>query len=549
MPLPSASRPAAPYRPGDYIGTSRGQLVLDRFDASGRAVIRSRSSTYTLPAGVLERSGVRGWAERQVQTGGIGTRLHPRPGEYDATRVSRVHAEVRSALGGPVVWQRELAALNGSVAKLTGAERQSLVDQLANTPSGRGTLLQRWLSEAVAPGLFALGPLDARQRRELFDALVDGQDPINLERIASASRDGAGSSRRPDTRAMTEFVQAVSRKGSWEQRLGLMKRLSDDAVRDRPAAARALAELFAGLRRREEVDAAFAALDRPTTDAMLAAALPMHSQVTTGLLGGSTVQVRGDPSLFRRMAAAAALGGNAREKASFVAASGALLAQARQINTDAIPVRRELLAALSRVIATDVGGVIDNTLLQTDRSGHSSGRKTLRAFVGSLLDTGMAAYAGALVVQLQQGPGAAASPMAWLSAQSARNGEAPAYHRARVLGEFLGTVAAEVESRQRKRDIESAIGYALFAGTADSLKETVGVALPPAKLPAAFVTAGVKTGVAAALLEWRGSLRQDETNLVRWLHETALPRHPNGVEATAPWVTTFNAHFFASLRR
>jgi hypothetical protein len=33
------------------------------------------------------------------------------------------------------------------------------------------------------------------------------------------------------------------------------------------------------------------------------------------------------------------------------------------------------------------------------------------------------------------------------------------------------------------------------------------------------------------------------------LHETALPRHPNGVEATAPWVTTFNAHFFASLRR
>ena len=55
--------------------------------------------------------------------------------------------------------------------------------------------------------------------------------------------------------------------------------------------------------------------------------------------------------------------------------------------------------------------------------------------------------------------------------------------------------------------------------------------------------------MATALLSWRSSLRQYESNLVRWLHETALPRHPNGVEATAPWVTTFNAHFFASLRR
>lgn len=549
MPSPSAARPASPYRPGEYIGTSRGQLVLDRVDASGRGVLRSRTSTYTLPAGIVDRADVKRWAERQVQTGGIGSRLYPRPGEYDPARVSRAHAQVGAVLGGPVVWQRELAALNGSLATLTGPERQALVNQLANTPSKQGSMLQRWISEALAPGLLGLGPLSAMQRRELFDALVDGQDPINLDRIAKAARDAQGRSRSPDTRAMTEFAEAVSRKGSWEQRLGLMKRLSDDAVRGEPGAGRALAVLFAGLRQRKEVEAAFAALDRPTTDAMLAAALPVHSRVTTGILGGTTVQVRGDPSLFRKMAAAAALSGNAREKASFVAASGALLVQARTLNVDAIPVRRELLDALSRVIATDVGNVIDNTLLQTDRSGNSSGRQALRTYVGSLLDTGRAAYAGVLIVQLQQGPGAAAAPMSWLSAQSARNGEAPAYHRARVLGEFLGTVAAEVESRQRVRDLESAIGYALFAGTADSLKEVAGVAAPPAKLPAAIVTAGVKTGVAAALLSWRSSLRHDESNLVRWLHETALPRHPNGVEATAPWVTTFNAHFFASLRR
>jgi len=549
MASPSVARPAGPYRVGEYIGTSRGQLALDRFDASGRAVLRSRTSTYTLPAGIVDRAGVKGWAERQVQTGGIGTRLYPRPGEYDPARVLRAHTQVAAVLGGPVVWQRELAGLNGSVARLTGPERQALVNHLANTPSKPGSMLQRWISEALAPGLLGFGPLSATQRRELFDALVDGQDPINLDRIAKAARDTQGRSRAPDIRAMTEFAQAVSRKGSWEQRLGLMKRLSDDAVRSEPGAARALAVLFAGLRQRKEVEAAFAALDRPTTDAMVAAALPVHSQVTTGLLGSTTVQVRGDPSLFRQMAAAAALSGNAREKASFVAASGAVLAQARTLNVDAIPVRRELLAALSRVIATDVGNVIDNTLLQTDRSGDSSGRRTLRTYVGSLLDTGMAAYAGVVIVQLQQGPGAAAAPMSWLSSQSARNDEAPAYHRARVLGEFLGTVAAEVESRQRARDLESAIGYALFAGTADSLKEVVGVAAPPAKLPAAIAAAGVKAGVAAALLSWRSSLRHDESNLVRWLHETALPRHPNGVEATAPWVTTFNAHFFASLRR
>jgi hypothetical protein len=549
MPSPSAARPAAPYRPGDHIGTSRGQLVLQRFDAAGRAVVRSRTSTYTLPAGVADRTGIQRWAERQIQTGGIGTRLYPKPGEYDASRVARAHARVASALGGPVVWQRELAGLNAAVTRLTGAERQALVNHLANTPSHRGSMLQRWISEAVAPGMLALGPLSATQRRELFESLVDGQDPINLDRIARAARDGLSRSGKPDARAMTEFVEAVSRKGSWEQRLGLMKRLSDDAVRGEAGAARSLAVLFAGLRQRREVEAAFAALDRPTTDAMVAAALPMTSQVTTGMFGGSTVQVRGDTSLFRRMAAAAALSANAREKASFVAASGALLEQARQINVDAMAVRRELLGALSRVIATDVGNVIDNTLLQTGRSGSSSGRKALRTWIGSLLDTGMAAYAGVVVVQLQQGPGAAASPMSWLSAQSSRNGEAPAYHRARVLGEFLGAVAAEVESRQRSRDLESAVGYALFAGTAESIKEVVSVAAPPAKLPVALGAAGVKAAVATALLSWRTSLRHDETNVVRWLHETALPRHPNGVEATAPWVTTFNAHFFASLRR
>ena len=547
--MSAAAPPRAPpvYRPGDFIGTSRGQLVMGRH-ASGHAVVRSRTSTYRVPAGLADRAAVRQWAQRQVDTGGIGTLLYATPGQFDPARVAQARTEAARALGGPVVWRRDLATLSRTVEQLTGAERQALVVGLANTASPRGSMLQRWIAESAQPGMFGLGPLDARQRRQLFEHLVADQDPASLHRIAHAS--SGGERRRSGTAVATmiDFARAVGRRGTFEQRLGLLKRLSDDAVRDVPGTARATAELFAGMRNAAEVEAAFAALGRPATDAMVAAALPLDTQVTTGAFGSTVVQVRGDPSLFRRLAAAASKSANAREKASFVAAAGPILAQSRQLNTSALPVRRELLAALSAVIATDVGGVIDNTLLQTGRGG-SSGRQALRGYVGALLDTGLSAQAGVFIVQLQRGPQANTSPMDWLSAQSARNGEPPGYHRARVLGEFLGLAAAEVERRQRSRDLESALGYAMFAGSADSLKETIGVASPPAKLPAALVASGVKSSVAAALLSWRTTLRQDESNLVRWLHETALPRHPNGVEATAPWVTTFNAHYFGALRR
>lgn len=536
------------YRPGDFIGTSRGQLVMGR-DASGHAVVRSRTSTYRVPAGLADRTAVRQWAQRQVDTGGIGTLLYARPGQFDPARLAQARTEAARALGGHAVWRRDLVSLSRSVEQLTGAERQALVIRLASTPSPQGSMLGRWIAESAAPGMLGLGPLDARQRRGLFEQLVRDQDPENLHRIAHAAFGGARSASGNAVATMIDFARAVSRQGTVEQRLGLLVRLSDDAVRDVPGTARASAELFAGLRNAKEVEAAFAALGRTATDAMVAAALPLDTRVTTGAFGSTTAQVRGDPTLFRRLAAASSMSANAREKASFVAAAGTVLAQSRRINFGALPTRREILAALSAVIATDVNGVIENTLLQTGRGGSSSGRATLRGYVGALLDVGLSADAGRFIVQLQRGPQANASPMEWLSVQSARSGEQPAYHRARVLGEFLGLAAAEVERRQRSRDLESATVYAMFAGGADSLKETTGIAIPQAKLPAALAAAGAKSSVAVALLSWRSQLRQDETDWVKALHETALPRHPNGVEATAPWVTTFNAHYFGALRR
>jgi len=554
--MSSAASPRATpvYRPGDFIGTSRGQLVMGR-NAAGHAVVRSRTSTYRVPAGLADRAAVRQWAQRQIDTGGIGTLLYARPGQFDPARVARARTEAARALGAPVVWQRDLISLSRTVGQLTGAERQALVTRLAGTPSPRGSMLERWIAESAAPGILGLGPLDARQRQGLFDQLVRDQDPASLHRIAHAAFGGAQRSSVNAVATMIDFARAVSRQGTFEQRLGLLVRLSDDAVRAAPGTAQASAELFAGMRNAKEVEAAFAALDRTATDAMVAGALPLHLQAVPPLgtqAGGipTAVQVRGDSTLFRRLAAASSMSANAREKASFVAAAGAVLQQSRdQITIGGLPTRREILAALSAVIATDVNGVIENTLLQTGRGGSSSGRAALRGYTGALLDTGLSAEAGRIIVQLQRGPQANASPMAWLSVQSARNGEPPGYHRARVLGEFLGLAAAEVERRQRSRDLESATAYAMFAGGADSLKETAGTVIPSAKLPAALMAAGAKSSLAVALLSWRSQLRQDETDWVKGLHETALPRHPNGVEATAPWVTTFNAHYFGALRR
>ena len=550
----SPSGPVRPpaYRPGDYVGTSRGQVVFDRMRGSDHAVVRSRSSVYTLPPQLQNREAVRQWVERQVRAGGIGTRLYPKPGEHDARRVASVHAAIRETLQGATVRRSDLAGLTPALIRLSGSERQALVDGLAGTRSGRVSMLEHWMSEVLSPGWGEWGALDRPQRQALFSALVDGQDPRNLERIALAAgsrRTGLFGNGMRDPRPMVEFARAVAVHGTFEQRLGLLKRLSDDAVRGLPGSGRAMAELFAAARTRHEVDATFAELDRPTTDAMVAAGLVLDAAITTSVLGGNTTVIRGDTSLFRRMAAAASLATSATEKASFVAASGPVLEASHQMNFEGIVRRRDLLNALSGVIGTDVGGVIDSTLMQTARGGSSSGRKALQAYASGLLDTGLSAHAEAIVLSLQRGPDARSDPMTWLAATSARNGEAPTYHRARLLGEFLGLFAGVVESRLRERDMAAALGYAAFAGTADSVKELTTGAFPGVKVVTGVGVAGLKGIVATALLEWRATLRDDERDFARTLHEAALPRHPSGAEATAPWVTTFNAHYFGSLRR
>jgi hypothetical protein len=188
-------------------------------------------------------------------------------------------------------------------------------------------------------------------------------------------------------------------------------------------------------------------------------------------------------------------------------------------------------------------------LAQNGSEGRSDGRAALKAYASELLESRQGAHIAAVTVSLQRDNTLATDPMSHLGSTQARHGEPAQHHRARVMGEWLGIVGSAVQTRIGSRDANAAMTSLVFTGTVDTLKELAGAFFPALRLPIGLLAAAVKPGVNATLLQWRTALAREDRGFTQNLFEGALPHHANGVPATAPWVTTLNAHFAASLQR
>ena len=523
-----------------YNTLGKPKVVFDGRDGAGQVRVRMLGSRYTLPGRANDSAvAIKRWVG-SVETGGIAKPAATKGKAYDASKVSAAYQSFGKTLGGIGFGARDrVIRLNNQLEALNGAERQALVNLLATARGGRQTLLEQW----IVSGVGDYGAFRGRNK-EFFGALVKGQDPANLNRIAKASikLDKQIEQQRPrDARRTSEFMQAVAQHGTWQQRHGLFKSLVDNAKRGTPGAARVMAELFAGLRNRREVDAAFTALDRPATDAMVAASLDSNLKAH-------------DHSLFRRMAKSASLSRSATEKASFVAASGPSLLN----NAGGESVRRDRLKALSHLIRSDASGVIDSTLNQYATRGSSSGRRAIYNFIEGLYDSDdpeMYKEAEAILISLQRGPNTSTNPHDWLNVKSRRNAEEPAYHHARLLGAYVGIVSNVAGKRDRHRNFWAPGAYIAAATGLDATKESagwlgdrfaklgfLGTAKGKAIIGISVVVA--KAIVASRLLFWRSDTQKDEGSFGARLQRLAMPIHEKtGAAATAPWVTTYGESF------
>ena len=470
---------------------------------------------------------------------------------YRPQDINTVLGTVRRSFRDGTVWQSELQQIYTQVIRLSPLERRALVNLMARETQGSQSLLDAWLGEVTMRGLGGYGGLDDASRKTLLAHLVVAQDPVNLERVFHAVR-SRHTGKRDDTTFQMEFMQQVSQRGTLAQRLELMDRLSDDAVRGNAGAGQALAQIVSRLPDRAAVAQALDRLDRRATDAMVANAVTWRNELTTNTWGGSSVTTRMDTSLIELLARAVAATGNPREKAAFVAAAGALLGRLRSADIQLSArdhASRVVASAMSTVIGSDVNGVIENTLLQNDREGASSGRLALRNYATAIIDSKQGNHLGAIALSLQRGNSLGQDPMQWLSSRQRRTGEGPAYVRAAVLGDWLGLVASAIESRISDRDQRAVYASMMFSGSIDAMKELAGTAFPALKLPVALGAAALKSTINRSLLDWRTSVARNDREFVRNFYEAALPRHPSGVEARGDWVTTMNAHYFASLKR
>ena len=470
---------------------------------------------------------------------------------YRPQDINNMLSMVRRSFRDGTVWQSELQQIYTQVIRLSPPERRALVNLMARETQGSQSLLDAWLGEVTMRGLGGYGGLDDTSRKTLLAHLVAAQDPVNLERVFHAVRN-RHTGKREDTTFQMEFIQQVSQRGTVAQRLGLLDRLSDDAVHGNRGAGQALAEIVARLPDRATVEQALERLDRHTTDAMVAGAVTWRNEVITSQYGGVAVITHMDTRLIGQLARAVAATGNPREKAAFVAAAGALLGRLRSADIQASARDRAISAvasAMSTVIGSDVNGVIENTLLQNDREGASSGRLALRNYATAIIDSKQGTHLGAIALSLQRGNDLGQNPMQWLSSRQTRTGEGPAYVRAAVLGDWLGLVASAIESRISDHNQRAAYASMMFSGSIDVMKELAGAAFPALKLPLALGATALKLEINRSLLDWRTSLARNDREFVRNLYEAALPRHPSGVEARGDWVTTMNAQYFASLQR
>jgi hypothetical protein len=553
------------YRRGDYVGTPAGQLAFDGVTDDGYQHVHSRTTSYRVPTHLRGRDEIREWAIRSVLNGDIGSALYvpqkqqPSAEQLAATarakglprsNASAVFSSAQQVLNDGPVWKSGLTTLAEDVGTLTPREKQSLVSAMATTESSNTSLLDRWIDETSTPGIAACGPMPDEARQALFGTLVSGQDGTNLEHLFRAARSQTApeSIEQP---AQDEFLDALAMHGTREQSAALAQRLLEAARSGDAQAARGVAELLAAAPDSAALQDLLDKMDRPTMDAVVASTAAPESYVTGNAFGGTTVDSSVDLGLYEQMAASVARSGNAVDKAAFAAATAPVFDRLKssldgEHQESAVA---SVAAALSLVIGSDVEGVIENTLLQNDSQGGSSGRDALKAYAGALLDGGQGAHLGAITLSLQRGNDLSQDPMARMSALEVRSGEEPAYANARLMGDWLGITASAIQSRISSRDQNAAYGVFLFSGGADVMKELAGNAFPALKLPSSLLTIATKTAVNGAVLSWRNALARTDREFSQSLYEAALPRHASGVEATGPWVTTMNAHFNASAQR
>jgi len=550
---------AAAYRIGDAVGVpGHGELVYRGRQADRRHGLQSRTTIYLAPAELQTRDEVRAWAIWQVGAGAITSPLYgggsagPLASSPGGSEVDRAFAGIVRMFDNGVVTQSELKGAAATVERLAPTERRALVDLLARQTDSRGQAwLERWLGEVTSPGLGALDGLSATERKRLFGQLIDGQSAINLVRIHDAL-DALRPAGRKVQSSQDEFAQAIARQGSADQKLEVLQSLATKVRAGDAVAARAMSTILGSIGDVSVMNQALRQIDRLTMDAIVAASIDHRSAITVNQLGGNAVRVTVDASRYVKLAEAISRTDNAVEKGGFVASSGQILGWLSQADIGGEARRKaqaQVSAAMSKVIGSDVNGVIENTMLQTDYAGATSGRKALKQYARALIDTGQAAHLGAITLSLQRGNDLAQDPMQWLAAREVRGGEGPTFVRARVMGDWLGILGSAINARIGERDMAAAVGAMLFTASADSLKEVAGVAFPKFKLAISIGTAVLKQAVNGSIMAYRTNLAREDKDLARGLYEGALPRHPSGVEATGEWVTTMNAQFAASLLR
>ncbi len=410
------------------------------------------------------------------------------------------------------------------------------------------SLLRQWLGEVTSNGIGAYGGLSEKERDVLWTHLVRQQNAAHLDLIRLALTDSQ-QTRQPHVEALGRAIAAHAApdvKIQWIQKVSKLGHLKN------PSVARAVAYVMAEIKSPIQLEGLVDQIGRLGMDAVVAASFDRD---------------RWEASLFVKLAHTMKLSSNPRIKSSFVAASGPVLDLI--INDNYVINFKKKIAlshvseSLSKLIATDVNGIIENTLLQNGEfpikaapgvnqipiQGASSGRHALKSLCLGLIDTKKTRYIGAIFIALQRSNDASKDPFQWLSMKSSRSGEAPNYHRARVMGEFLGMASSALTSRISARDLQSGRASILFGAAADSVKEILGFFLPPSKLVAGLGATWAKGGFNYALLEWRTALARKDNDLRQALYNAAVPNHANGVEATGEWTTTLAASYAAGKDR
>ncbi len=179
-------------------------------------------------------------------------------------------------------------------------------------------------------------------------------------------------------------------------------------------------------------------------------------------------------------------------------------------------------------------------MLQNTSGGASGGPAALRIFSQALLDSGRGEVLGAITLRLQRGQDLTQDPMAYLGERQSRSGEAPTYSRARALGGWLGVVGSAIQARINQRDSNAAYSSLIFTGSIDVMKELASAAMPKFKVVFGVLAPALKTAVNLGLFDWRNEATRTDRSFAQSLLEGALPKHRNGVEATAPWTETLN---------